>query len=124
MQCQRLIGMIKSWYTHVRDETMAPARMVSFMDQHVATCSVCEDDPDVKDEIARITELILPESKIPKAVRQQSPDDDEEIDDDDTDGDDDSNDDIDEDDDDEDLDDEIDEDEDELDLDDIDDDDE
>jgi hypothetical protein len=77
MQCQRLIGMIKSWYNHVRDETMAPARMVSFMEQHATTCTVCQEDPDVKDEIAKITELILPESKIPKAVRQQNDDDDE-----------------------------------------------
>ncbi len=45
--------------------------MVSFMEQHAATCEVCLQDPDLKDEIAKITELILPESKIPKAIRQQ-----------------------------------------------------
>lgn len=77
MQCERLIKMIKSWYLSVRQETMAPARMVSFMEQHAATCEVCLRDPDLKDEIAKITELILPESKIPKAIRQTSLDDEE-----------------------------------------------
>ena len=72
MQCERLIQMIKSWYIHVREETMAPARMVSFMEKHVETCDICLEDPDVKEEIAKITEMVLPESKIPKAVRQQN----------------------------------------------------
>lgn len=77
MQCERLIKMIKSWYLSVRQETMAPARMVSFMEQHAATCEVCQGDPDLKDEIAKISELVLPESKIPKAIRQSSLDDEE-----------------------------------------------
>jgi hypothetical protein len=72
MQCERLIKMIKSWYLSVRDETMAPARMVSFMEQHAATCEVCLQDSSLKEEVAKITELVLPESKIPKAIRQQT----------------------------------------------------
>lgn len=72
MQCERLVTMIKSWYLHVRDETMAPARMVSFMEQHAERCEICLQDSDLKEEIARITELVLPESKIPKAVRQKT----------------------------------------------------
>lgn len=83
MQCERLIKMIKSWYIHVRDETMAPARMVSFIEEHADNCEVCRRDPDLQEEIAKITELILPESKIPKAVRQKSEED--EIDDEDED---------------------------------------
>lgn len=75
MQCERLVRMIKSWYTHVREETMAPARMVSFMEQHISSCDVCRQDPDLKEEVAKITAIILPESKIPKAVRQQEGDD-------------------------------------------------
>ena len=71
MQCERLIGLAKSWYTSVRDETMAPARMVQFIKQHVASCPICAEDPDIQDEIAKITELILPDSKIPKAVRMK-----------------------------------------------------
>jgi hypothetical protein len=77
MQCERLIKMIKSWYMHVRDETMAPARMVSFIEEHADSCDICRLDPDLKEEISRITELVLPESKIPKAVRQKSAEDDE-----------------------------------------------
>jgi len=72
MQCERLIKMTKSWYLHVRDETMAPARMVGFIEKHAQSCEICLNDPDLKEEIAKITELILPESKIPKAVRQQN----------------------------------------------------
>lgn len=71
MQCERLVKLIKSWYLSVRDETMAPARMVTFMQQHTESCEVCLHDSDVLNEIAKITELILPESKIPKAIRQQ-----------------------------------------------------
>ncbi len=71
MQCERLINLAKNWYLHVKDETMAPARMIQFIKNHVATCEICQADPDIQDEIERITELILPESKIPKAVRLQ-----------------------------------------------------
>lgn len=69
MQCNRLLNLSKQWYLHVRDETMAPARMVQFIKQHVTGCPICQEDPDIEDEILRITEIILPESKIPKAVR-------------------------------------------------------
>ena len=72
MQCERLIKMIKSWYIHVREETMAPARMISFIEEHAIDCDICRQDPDLKEEISKITELILPESKIPKAVRQKN----------------------------------------------------
>ncbi|SHO51950.1 carboxypeptidase D [Desulfopila aestuarii DSM 18488] len=80
MQCERLLKLAKTWYISVKEETMAPARMVSFMEKHAAECPVCQDDPDIQDEIAKITEIILPESKIPKAVRMQNEavDDDEE----------------------------------------------
>jgi hypothetical protein len=88
MQCERLIKLAKTWYTSVREETMAPARMVSFMEKHVNECDVCQNDPDIRDEIAKITEIILPESKIPKAVRMQNEaaeeDDDEDEDDEDS----------------------------------------
>ncbi len=69
MQCERLLRLTKQWYLHVKDETMAPARMVQFIKQHVASCPECEEDPDIQNEIEKITEIILPESKIPKAVR-------------------------------------------------------
>lgn len=69
MQCERLLQLTKQWYLHVKEETMAPARMVQFIKQHVADCPICRKDPDIEGEIVRITEIILPESKIPKAVR-------------------------------------------------------
>ena len=71
MQCERLIKQIKSWYIHVSNETMAPARMVSFIKKHAAECDICLADPDLQEEIEKITEIVLPESKIPKAVRMQ-----------------------------------------------------
>jgi hypothetical protein len=71
MQCERLIKQIKGWYIHVSNETMAPARMVSFIEEHAAECDICLEDPDLQEEIEKITEMILPESKIPKAVRMQ-----------------------------------------------------
>jgi hypothetical protein len=69
MQCERLLRLAKQWYLHVKEETMAPARMVQFIKQHVDSCPTCQVDPDIEGEIERITEIILPESKIPKAVR-------------------------------------------------------
>ncbi len=72
MQCERLIKLAKSWFLSVRDETMAPARMISFIEQHVDHCEICQADPDIQDEIVKITEIILPESKIPKAMRLSS----------------------------------------------------
>jgi len=71
MQCERLVKQIKGWYIHVSNETMAPARMVSFIEKHATECPICLDDPDLQEEIEKITEMILPESKIPKAVRMQ-----------------------------------------------------
>ncbi len=71
MRCERLLKLAKSWYLSVKDETMAPARMVQFIENHVASCEVCQEDPDIQDEIKKITEIVLPESKIPKTVRMQ-----------------------------------------------------
>jgi len=71
MQCERLIKQVKIWYSHVQNETMAPARMISFIESHASQCDICIADPDLHQEITRITEIILPESKIPKAVRLQ-----------------------------------------------------
>lgn len=71
MQCERLLKLTKNWYLRVKDETMAPARMIQFIKDHVATCDLCLADPDIQDEIEKITVIVLPESKIPKAVRLQ-----------------------------------------------------
>jgi len=78
MQCERLLKQIKTWYLHVQSETMAPARMISFIESHASQCAICLADPDLQEEITKITEMILPESKIPKAVRLQQEDAEEE----------------------------------------------
>jgi hypothetical protein len=73
MECEQLIRLVKDWYLRVKQETMAPARMMQFVDQHVKGCRVCQADLLLPDEVEKIREFVLPESKIPKAVR--SPDD-------------------------------------------------
>jgi len=69
MQCNQLIRLMKDWYLHVKEETMAPARMMQFTDKHISTCEVCRQDPDLLLEIEKIREIVLPESKIPKTKR-------------------------------------------------------
>ena len=46
---------------------MAPARMVTFMEQHISQCEECLADPDVKQEADKIREIVLPPSKVPKS---------------------------------------------------------
>ena len=53
MQCERLIQLAKNWFGHVKDETMAPARMIQFIKDHVATCDICLADSDLNDEIEK-----------------------------------------------------------------------
>ena len=71
MQCSQLTRLIKGWYLHVKEETMAPARMMQFVDEHVRNCDVCNNDLELAAEIEKIREFVLPESKIPKAYRTQ-----------------------------------------------------
>ncbi|WP_035246206.1 hypothetical protein [Desulfogranum mediterraneum] len=71
MECERLLRLIKDWYLRVKQETMAPARMMQFVDQHVKDCEICQAELTLSDEIEKIREIVLPESKIPKAARIQ-----------------------------------------------------
>ena len=75
MKCERLLSLVKNWYMKVQDESMAPARMVAFMEKHITQCEECLADPDVKQETAKIREIVLPPSKVPKpkAVRVPKP---------------------------------------------------
>ncbi len=66
MECERLVKLVKSWYLQVKDEALAPARMVAFMQKHVAECPVCMVDDSVQQEVDRITRIVLPPSKTPK----------------------------------------------------------
>ena len=49
---------------------MAPARMVEFMEKHLEGCDDCLADPDVRQEVKKITEIVLPPSKMTKLVKQ------------------------------------------------------
>ena len=69
MQCNQLIRLAKDWYTHVKQETMAPARMMQFVDQHIKECTICQEDPGLPKEVEKIREHVLPESKLPRAFR-------------------------------------------------------
>lgn len=71
MNCDRLKKQIKNWYLHVQSETMAPARMVSFMRQHLAECEECLADPDVRQEVEKISVIVLPPSKKTKAEEEK-----------------------------------------------------
>jgi hypothetical protein len=40
--------------------------MVEFMETHLMDCDVCLTDPDVQHEVKKITEIVLPASKMTK----------------------------------------------------------
>jgi hypothetical protein len=72
MECERFKRLLKTWYIQVQNESLAPARMVDFMENHVSDCSVCLMDPTAKKDIAKIITLILPQDKLRQATK--SPD--------------------------------------------------
>lgn len=76
MECERLKKLLKTWYIQVQDESLAPARMVTFMKQHLADCPVCMTDLAVRQEVQKITEIILPPSKVrtpPSSTKTEGP---------------------------------------------------
>lgn len=77
MECDRLKKLIKNWYHQVQEETMAPARMITFMRHHVADCKVCLSDPFVRPEIDKITAIILPPEKTTPAASDDTQSDDD-----------------------------------------------
>ena len=68
MECERLQRLVKNWYAQVQDEAMATARMVLFMESHIADCHTCLADPLIRQEVEKITAIILPPSKVRKAA--------------------------------------------------------
>ena len=68
MECERLQRLVKNWYAQVQDEAMAPARMVLFLENHIADCQTCLADPLIRQEVEKITAIILPPSKVRKAM--------------------------------------------------------
>ena len=70
MECQRLNKMIRAWYVQVQDETLAPARMVEFMEKHVKNCDECLMDLGIDEELKKITAIVLPPSKMTKPPKK------------------------------------------------------
>ncbi len=77
MECERLKRLVRNWYVQVQDESMAPARMVDFMRNHVEDCIVCMGDPLAEIEVKRIAEIVLPPVKTAKTVRKDKEADDD-----------------------------------------------
>lgn len=50
---------------------MAPARMMQYADKHIKDCETCQQDPELAEEIEKIRDFVLPESKIPKSKREE-----------------------------------------------------
>ncbi len=58
MQCQRLKKLAREWYQKVKDDALAPARMMELIQRHVEQCPVCQTDEDLPEEIEKIREII------------------------------------------------------------------
>ena len=69
MECERFKRLLKSWYIQIQNESLAPARMVDFMENHVTDCPICLMDPEAKKDIAKIITLILPQDKLRQTAR-------------------------------------------------------
>ncbi|MFH1217725.1 MAG: hypothetical protein V1706_14615 [Pseudomonadota bacterium] len=80
MECERLNRLVRSWYVQVQEESLAPARMVEFMEKHLLGCMTCLGDPDVRSEVKKITEIVLPPSKMIKPILEGDDDEYEEED--------------------------------------------
>ena len=50
---------------------MAPARMMQFTDKHILNCETCQQDTELAEEIEKIRDFVLPESKIPKSKSEE-----------------------------------------------------
>ncbi len=67
MQCKRLKTLTREWYQKVKEDALAPARMMELIYRHVNQCPVCQTDPDLPEELEKIREFIrAPEISPPK----------------------------------------------------------
>lgn len=74
MKCNRLERLVRNWYSQVQEEALAPARMITFMEQHLAECAVCIEDTGVRLEVAKIKELVMPPAKVQAAAGKRDED--------------------------------------------------
>jgi hypothetical protein len=64
MECERFKHLLKLWYAQVQAETLAPARMVELMENHISECSTCLMDPESRKNVEKIITLVLPKDKL------------------------------------------------------------
>ncbi len=69
MQCNQLFRLIKEWHNHVSRDTMAPARMMQFIDNHVKQCDICSEDKGLAQEIEVVKEHVMPREDLAKVSR-------------------------------------------------------
>jgi hypothetical protein len=66
MQCQRLRTLAREWFLKVREDALAPARMMEFIHRHTRQCETCQRDPELPQEVEKIREFIRAPEVIPK----------------------------------------------------------
>ncbi|MFO7761901.1 MAG: hypothetical protein ACQES8_00760 [Thermodesulfobacteriota bacterium] len=64
--------LVRLWYEQVQDESMAPARMVEFMQNHIGSCDTCLSDPHVKYEVEKIKKILFSSSKVNRALKKEA----------------------------------------------------
>ena len=74
MECEQLNRLIKDWYLQKIHETLAPARMMLFIDQHIKNCPICAKDLLLPDEVEKIREFIFPEARLITPIQVENAD--------------------------------------------------
>ncbi len=65
MQCLRLRSLARDWFQKVREDALAPARMMEFIHRHIRNCEICQKDPDLPQEVEKIREFIRAPETLP-----------------------------------------------------------
>lgn len=60
MQCHRLKKLARDWSDQIVEDALAPTRMVEFVIRHVKSCPVCQADPTVSIEQAKVRKMLAP----------------------------------------------------------------
>lgn len=60
MQCDRLKKLAGDWSDQIVEDALAPARMVEFAIRHIKSCPVCQADPTVSIEQAKVRKMLVP----------------------------------------------------------------
>ena len=60
MRCDRLTKLARDWSDQIVEDALAPARMVEFAIRHIKSCPVCQADPTVSIEQAKVRKMLAP----------------------------------------------------------------